>query len=205
MSAAVDGDAVALHPYLLIFPPVADVLPGGVVVAAVYLSYPRSIEVHRTLALRLLRRILRGLNPGLPDVAVVLCPLSSTLQRVAHLLDRALQIVELILVEYQRVHKRVSRWLVLGQVLVDYRRYPCWVIQLTKTIMCVLQIPDVVPLVHPVRRPRYQGELLPVVVEPLDLGEHTLRARFDELLLKSVGGHDLIVDHPHDHRTRLDA
>ena len=47
MSAAVDGDAVALHPYLLIFPSVADVLPGGVVVAAVYLSYPRSIEVHR--------------------------------------------------------------------------------------------------------------------------------------------------------------
>src|SRR5215211_5691560 len=105
MSAAVDGDAVALHPYLLIFPPVADVLPGGVVVAAVYLSYPRSIEVHRTLALRLLRRILRGL--------------------------------------------------VLGQVLVDYRRYSCWVIQLTKSIIWVLQIPEIVPLVHPVRRPRY--------------------------------------------------
>src|SRR5829696_4396528 len=47
MSAAVDGDAVALRPYLLIFPPVADVLTGGVVVAAVHLSYPRSIEVHR--------------------------------------------------------------------------------------------------------------------------------------------------------------
>src|SRR5829696_3870652 len=47
MSAAVDGDAVALHPYLLVFRPVADVLAGGVVVAAVHLSYPRSIKVHR--------------------------------------------------------------------------------------------------------------------------------------------------------------
>jgi hypothetical protein len=47
MSAAVDGDAVALYPYLLVFPSVADVLAGGVVVAAVHLSYPRSIKVHR--------------------------------------------------------------------------------------------------------------------------------------------------------------
>ncbi len=70
------------------------------------------------LILLLLLGILRGFDPGLPDFGVILSPPPSTLQRVTHLVDRALQVVELILVEYQRVHERVGYRVILGQVLV---------------------------------------------------------------------------------------
>src|ERR671920_849419 len=159
-------------------------------------SRVQDISLAGALTLRLLR-VLRGLDPGLPDLAVVLRPLPSTLLWVANLIDRALQIVELRLVKYQRVHELTCLWIVLGQVLADYRRYLCRVIQLAKSILWILQIPEVVALVHPVRRPRHQGELLPVAVAPLDLGENTLRARFNEFLLEAVGRNDPIVDYPH--------
>src|SRR5919112_1537771 len=49
-----------------------------------------------------------------------------TLQRVVRLVDRALQVVELILVERQDAHGRVGYGVVFGQGLVDYRQYPRW-------------------------------------------------------------------------------
>src|SRR5829696_1106139 len=70
-------------------------------------SQKQDIFLAGALALRLLR-VLRSLDPGLPDLAVVLRPLPSPRERIALLNDRALQIVELLFIEYERVHKRTG-------------------------------------------------------------------------------------------------
>src|SRR4028118_935262 len=85
------------------------------------------------LRLLLLLGILRGFDPWLPDFWVILRPPPGTLHRVARLVNRALQVVELILVEYQRIHKRVGHRVVLGQVLADYSGYPRRVVQLPQS------------------------------------------------------------------------
>jgi hypothetical protein len=55
--------------------------------------------------------------------------------------------------------------------------------------------------------PGDKGELLLLllVVEPVDFGEHTRRARFHQLRLEVVRQLDLLGDPLHDHRARLDA
>ena len=94
---------------------------------------------------------LGGLDPGLPHFAVVLRPPLGSLVRIAHFVDPAFQIVELLLVEDQRVQEPRGHRVILGQLLVDYGRYTSRVVQLSESVLGVLQVPQRVALVHPVR------------------------------------------------------
>src|SRR5918994_5014043 len=86
--------------------------------------------LHFRLLLLLLLRVLGGLPPGPPDLGVVLRPSSGPLMRIVCLTARALQIADLLLVEYQRIHERVGHRVFLGQVLVDYRGYARRIVKL---------------------------------------------------------------------------
>src|ERR671916_253103 len=73
------------------------------------------------------------------------------------------------------------------------------------SLLGVLQVPDVKPLIHPVRRPGEEDEDLPEGVKALDLDEHARGGCLHELLLEVVSWDDLLADLLHHHRARLDA
>src|SRR5215213_8069451 len=83
---------------------------------------------------------LGGLYPVLPHLTVVLRPPLGSLVRVTRLVDRVLQIVELILVEAKRIHERCCLRVVLRQVLVDYGGYTRRVVERTPSVLGILQV-----------------------------------------------------------------
>lgn len=81
----------------------------------------------------LLSRVLRGFEPGFDGVGVLLRPASRALQRVAEIVDPILEVVDLLLVECQRIQERVGYGIFLRQVLDYERRESRLVVDLLET------------------------------------------------------------------------
>src|SRR5215213_8663607 len=101
----------------------------------------------------------RRLYPGPRDVAVLGDPSLRAHQRVVLVVDRVLQAVDLLLGERQRVHERVGYGVLLPQAPAHDGRAFGRVVRRAHSVFGVLQIPDIVPLIHPVRRPGEEDEL----------------------------------------------
>ena len=93
--------------------------------------------------------------------------------------DSVLEVVDLLLVERQRVHERVRYGIVLRQVVVYDRRERRRVVHVLERVAWVVEVGEIVPLIHSVWRPGDKDEVLPVVVALLDLGEHTRCTRLN--------------------------
>src|SRR5215217_6304326 len=149
--------------------------------------------------------VLRGVDPGLHGVAVVLVlqPGPRCLRIILRV--DVLYLVDLILGKRQRLHEGVGYGVIVREVLVDDRRDRRPIVQVTKGVLWVLKILKIVPLVHPVRPPGHKGELLLVVITAVYLGEHARCARLHVLLLKTVRRYDAVGYPLRDDGARLDT
>src|SRR5215204_1724658 len=115
---------------------------------------------HKPAPLRLLD-VPRRLYPRPHDLAVLRCPSPCASQRVVLIVDHGLQAVDLRLGQLQRVHERVSHGILLLQVPAHDGRALGRVVRRAHGVLGILQVPDVKPLIHPVRRPGEEDELFP--------------------------------------------
>src|SRR5215218_3685771 len=159
---------------------------------------------HKPAALRLLD-FPRRLYPRPHDLAVLRCPSPCARWRVVLIVDHRLQVVDLLLGQLQSVHERVSHGILLPQVPAHDGRAFGRVVRRAHGVLGVLQVPDVKPLIHPVRRPGEEDELFPEGIKALDLGEHACGGCRHELLLEAVSRYDLRAGLLHRHRPRLAA
>src|SRR5215213_11017652 len=129
--------------------------------------------------------LLRGINRGLDDVAVVLEPGLDARDRGLRLVDLPLQREELLLVEPEMAHKRVGHGVIIREILVDYggdrgRGIGLWaVVEVAHGVLRVLEIVVgnlgtlmFVRFAVRTRAPGREYERFLVLVEPLRLFEH---------------------------------
>src|SRR5215212_5316437 len=151
--------------------------------------------------------LLGSLDPGLYDITVALEPVADTLLLVARpgLVHFSLDLVDLIFVEPDGLEEGVGRRIVALEGLVDRARDRGRVVERTLGVLRVVEVDDIVLQVHPVRGPPREHDGLLRFCLPLQLSEHTGRARGDQLHVQVVRGDDLVLDHRHEGRSRLDA
>src|SRR5688572_25704376 len=127
--------------------------------------------------------LLRGVDRGLHHVLVVLEPRLDALDRVLRFLDLLLQRGELLLVEPEIAHKRVSHGVIIREILVDYggdrgRGVGLGaVVEATHGVLRVLEVVIVVRGAVRTRAPGREHEGLLVIIEPLYLCKHRGCAR----------------------------
>src|SRR5215212_5253480 len=145
------------------------------------------------------------LYPRPHDFAVLGDPMPRPHQRGVLLVDLQLQGVDLLLGELQRVHEGTGFGVFLAQIPPHDCRALGRIVRRPLGVLGVLQVPDVVPLIHPVRRSGQEDEVLPEGVQVPDLGEHACGGCLYELLLEAVSRNDLSTNLIVHHRARLDA